>query len=105
MWAIFFRMLEEEKQKSERMERVLLELQSKLGQRLDTVLEVGTLEVIQDNERPDDEQSSEGRSVEIEISENGCGDVKLPNGINGVDVDDEEEWRKDDYLIVSTQSI
>ncbi|KAE9416632.1 hypothetical protein Angca_000916 [Angiostrongylus cantonensis] len=99
------RMLEEEKQKSERMERVLLELQSKLGQRLDTVLEVGTLEVIQDDERPDDEQSSEGRSVEIEISENGCGDVELPNGINGIDVDDEEVWRKDDYLIVSTQSI
>uniref|UniRef100_A0A158PBB3 Guanylate cyclase domain-containing protein n=1 Tax=Angiostrongylus cantonensis TaxID=6313 RepID=A0A158PBB3_ANGCA len=99
------RMLEEEKQKSERMERVLLELQSKLGQRLDTVLEVGTVEVIQDDERPDDEQSSEGRSVEIEISENGCGDVELPNGINGIDVDDEEVWRKDDYLIVSTQSI
>ncbi|VDM62526.1 unnamed protein product [Angiostrongylus costaricensis] len=98
------RMLEEEKQKNERMERVLLELQSKLGQRLDTVLEAGTLEAIQDDERPDDEQSSEGHSVEIEISENGCGDVELPNGINGVDVDD-EVWRKDDYLIVSTQSI
>ncbi|KAJ1355382.1 hypothetical protein KIN20_012766 [Parelaphostrongylus tenuis] len=35
------RMLEEEKQRSERMERVLIELQSKLGQRLDTVLEDG----------------------------------------------------------------
>lgn len=94
------RMLEEEKQRSERMERVLLELQSKLGQRLDTVLEDGTIEVIQDDER-----SSDDHSVEIEISENCHDDVELSNGINGADVDDEEVWKKEDYLIVSTQSI
>ncbi|KAK6745473.1 hypothetical protein RB195_011912 [Necator americanus] len=62
------RMLEEEKQKSEHMERVLAELQHKLGQRLDTVLEDETparnetttgTEVEQDDDEDDEESSIE----------------------------------------------
>ncbi|KAK6017436.1 hypothetical protein OSTOST_17045, partial [Ostertagia ostertagi] len=106
-------MLEEEKQRSEHMERVLAELQHKLGHRLDTVLE----------DEAADEPSDEPEFDEVvDVKENGVnvrtqnaggrrdGDTTLPNGV--VDDDDEEDdpddpeaWRKDDFLMVSTQSI
>ncbi|KJH48335.1 hypothetical protein DICVIV_05576 [Dictyocaulus viviparus] len=90
------RMLEEEKQRSEKMERVLLELQSKLGHRLDTVLEnEESLEL-----GPDDDSYTEEPLTDIK--ENDDEDVEYSNGI---DVDDEEVWRRDDFLVVSTQSI
>ncbi|KAK6745476.1 hypothetical protein RB195_011912 [Necator americanus] len=73
------RMLEEEKQKSEHMERVLAELQHKLGQRLDTVLE---------DETPARNETTTGTEVEQDDDE-----------------DDEEVWKKDDFLMISTQSI
>lgn len=83
-------MLEEEKQKSEHMERVLAELQHKLGQRLDTVLE---------DEAPAESTQNGGVYEEaVEVTENG-------DGSGSQDEEDEEIWKKDDFLMISTQSI
>ncbi|EYC17553.1 hypothetical protein Y032_0030g2130 [Ancylostoma ceylanicum] len=85
------RMLEEEKQKSEHMERVLAELQHKLGQRLDTVLE--------DEAAPAESTQNGGVYEEpVDLTENG-------GGSGSQDEEDEEIWKKDDFLMISTQSI
>ncbi|VDP44567.1 unnamed protein product [Heligmosomoides polygyrus] len=99
------RMLEEEKQRSEHMERVLVELQHKLGHRLDTVLEDDAL----------DDRAAEAAEFEqvAEVRENGVDsrprDINDGDGLDEDelgDVDDPEAWKKDDeFLVISTQSI
>lgn len=98
-------MLEEEKQRSEHMERVLVELQHKLGHRLDTVLEDDAL----------DDRAAEAAEFEqvAEVRENGVDsrprDINDGDGLDEDelgDVDDPEAWKKDDeFLVISTQSI
>ncbi|VDM73002.1 unnamed protein product [Strongylus vulgaris] len=89
------RMLEEEKVKSEHMERVLAELQHKLGQRLDTLLEGDIPEVEQ---RREVEYEESAAMVENGNGENG-------GSSNDQEEEDEEIWKKDDFLMISTQSI
>ncbi|KHJ81625.1 hypothetical protein OESDEN_18687 [Oesophagostomum dentatum] len=90
----FSRMLEEEKQKSEHMERVLAELQHKLGQRLDTVLEAETPDI-----EPQQQQDVQYEEPVQMVEENGNESNNCP------EEDDEEIWKKDDFLMISTQSI
>nr|CDJ95631.1 Hypothetical protein CBG17999 [Haemonchus contortus] len=104
------RMLEEEKQRSEHMERVLVELQHKLGHRLDTVLE----DVVDErSEEPEFDEVVDLKENDLDRNGrnggkgNGFNEAELHNGC----IDDEEEpddsegWKKDDFLMVSTQSI
>ncbi|ETN85767.1 hypothetical protein NECAME_16662 [Necator americanus] len=95
------RMLEEEKQKSEHMERVLAELQHKLGQRLDTVLEDETPARNETTAGTEVEQGAAMYTESVEVTENG-GDG---SNFQDDDEDDEEVWKKDDFLMISTQSI
>ncbi|KAK5977897.1 hypothetical protein GCK32_005458 [Trichostrongylus colubriformis] len=98
------RMLEEEKQRSEHMERVLVELQHKLGHRLDTVLEDEVVE--EKSDEPEFDECADVKENGVEVHEE-AGGITLPNGCVGDedDPDDPEAWKKDDFLMVSTQSI
>uniref|UniRef100_A0A1I7W779 WHIM1 domain-containing protein n=1 Tax=Heterorhabditis bacteriophora TaxID=37862 RepID=A0A1I7W779_HETBA len=95
------RMLEEEKQKSEHMEKVLAELQHRLhntitkSQRLDTVQEDEMLGTIPTRDYVDQEPDINGDEVADYIEESETVDL----GREGREV-----WNKD-FLIISTQSI
>ncbi|VDL79851.1 unnamed protein product [Nippostrongylus brasiliensis] len=88
------------------MERVLVELQHKLGHRLDTVLE---------DEIPEERSADEQDDADCpeEVKENGFDQTRL-NHTTAPQTEDQiqngDEWKKDatnddEFLVISTQSI